>query len=106
MDGAAPRPPRQRKRTLDPAIITTTRPQDVVREVIARTGMNRTTAQRLTAKLRSRMRSERRRKAQTLLSKGVTKAEVARTVGLSPSRVSAMFKAEEFPTKQTRGPKS
>jgi hypothetical protein len=89
MDGAPPRPPRQRKQTLDPAIITATRPQDVVRQVIELTGMNRTTAQRLTANLRARMR---------------TKSEVAGTVGLSPSRISAMFKGQRFPTKRTRRP--
>jgi hypothetical protein len=96
MDGAPPRPPRQRKQTLDPAIITATRPQDVVRQVIELTGMNRTTAQRLTANLRARMRSQRQHEAETLLRKGMTKAEVARTVGLSPSRISAMFKGKHL----------
>jgi hypothetical protein len=96
MDGATPRPPRQRKQTLDPAIITATRPQDVVRQVTELTGMNRTTAQRLTAQMRARMRSQRQHKAETLLRKGMTKAEVAREVGLSPSRISAMFKGKQF----------
>jgi hypothetical protein len=68
------------------------RPQDVVREVIERTGINRTTAQRMTAGLRSGMRADRRTKALALLRNGETRAEVARIVGLSPSRISAMFK--------------
>ncbi len=48
------------------------------------------TTQRMTAPLRSGMRAARRQKAEALLRQGVTKAEVARSVGLSPSRISAM----------------
>jgi helix-turn-helix protein len=72
----------------------------VVREVLERTGINRTTAQRLTAPMRIGMRLARRRKAEALLRQGVTKAEVARSVGLSPSGISAMFKGQTFPTKK------
>jgi hypothetical protein len=36
------------------------RPQDVVREVMQKTGINRTTAQRMTATLRRAMRLQRR----------------------------------------------
>ena len=39
-------PSKARKKVLDPRIITATRPQDVVREVMQRTSINRTTAQR------------------------------------------------------------
>jgi hypothetical protein len=66
-----------------------------------RTGINRTTAQRMTAKLRAGMRAERRAKALALLRTGKTRAEVARSVGLSPSRISAMFKDQTFPSKKT-----
>jgi hypothetical protein len=72
----------------------------VVREVLERTGINRTTAQRLTAPMRIGMRLARRRKAEALLRQGVTKAEVARSVGLSPSGISAMFKGQTFPAKK------
>lgn len=70
------------------------------REVMQRTGINRTTTQRMTAKLRKSMRAERRSKALALLRQGNTRAEVARTVGLSPTRISAMFKGHSFPTKK------
>jgi len=99
VDGG-PAPLRPRKAVLDPNIITGTRPQGVVREVMERTGINRTTAQRLTAPMRIGMRLTRQRKAEALLRQGVTKAEVARSVGLSPSRISAMFKGQTFPTKK------
>jgi transposase len=56
------------------------------------TGINRTTAQRLTAAMRAKMRLQRKYAAQKLLHEGRSKAEVARAVGLSPSRISAMFK--------------
>jgi hypothetical protein len=36
----------------------------------------------------------------TLLRHGEARAEVARLVGLSPSRISAMFKGQTFPTKK------
>jgi hypothetical protein len=65
-----------------------------------RTGINRTTAQRMTAKLRAGMRVERRDKALALLRQGAARAEVAREVGLSPSRISAMFKGQIFPTRK------
>jgi len=87
IDGPLSRP---RKRALDPAITTATRPQDVVREVMQKTGSNRTTAQRMTAAMRTQMRHDRQRAAETLLRQ--TKAEVARRVGLSPLRISAMFR--------------
>jgi len=99
VDGGPAKPPKPRKKILDPSIITAARPQDVVREVMQRTGINRTTAQHLTAPMRIGMRMARRRKAEALLRQGVTKAEVARSVGLSPSRLSAMFKGQTFRTK-------
>jgi hypothetical protein len=77
-------------------VITATRPQDIVREIVEKTGINRTTAQRLTATMRQRMRSQRQREAENLLRQGLTKNEVARQVGLSPSRISALFKGEKF----------
>lgn len=92
VDGAPPRPPKPRKQTLDPALITTTRPQDVVREVMQKTGINRTAAQNMTAALRAKMRRDREWRARMLLYEGLTKAEVAKRVGLSPSRISALFK--------------
>lgn len=102
VDGGPAKPPKPRKKVLDPRIITATRPQDVVREVMQTTGINRTTAQHLTAPMRIRMRMARQRKAEALLRQGMTKAEVARSVGLSPSQISAMFKGETFPTKKAR----
>jgi hypothetical protein len=72
----------------------------VVREVIERTDINRTTAQRLTANIRATMRRERMEKALVMLHHGKTKAEVARTFGLSPSRVSAMFKGMKLPKRR------
>jgi len=99
VDGGPAKPSKPRKKVLDPSIITAARPQDVVREVMQRTGINRTTAQHLTAPMRIGMRMARRPKAEALLRQGVTKAEVARSVGLSPSRLSAMFKGQTFRTK-------
>ena len=46
VDGGPARPSKPRKKVLDPRIITATWPQDVVREVMQRTSINRTTAQR------------------------------------------------------------
>jgi len=100
VDGGPAKPPKPRKKVLDPSIITAARPQDVVREVMQRTGINRTTAQHLTAPMRIGMRLARQRKAEALLRQGVAKAEVARSVGLSPSRISAMFKGQSFPSKK------
>lgn len=100
IDGGPPRPPKPKKQTLDPSLITATRPQDVVREVIAKTGINRTTAQAMTADLRRNMRAQRLAKARMLLRQGVTKAEVARAVGLSPSRISALFKGKQSPKRE------
>lgn len=99
VDGGPARASAPRKKVLDPGIITAKRPQDVVSEVIERTGINRTTAQRMTAGLRADMRRKRHMLAVTMLRRGVTRAAVARSVGLSPSRISAMFKGQTFPTK-------
>jgi hypothetical protein len=60
----------------------------------------RTTAQRLTANMRAEMRRTRMEKALVMLRSGKSKAEVARTFGLSPSRVSAMFKGMTFPKRR------
>jgi hypothetical protein len=53
--------------------------------------------------MRAGMRDARRRKVETLLLKGMTKAEVARTLGLSPSRISAMFKVRTKKPKLPNG---
>jgi hypothetical protein len=103
VDGGPTRPPPPRKAVLDPSIITATRPTDVVKEVIQQTGINRTTAQRLTANLRRDLRHERRAKALAMLCEGATRAAVAKAVGLSASRISAMFKGQTFPTKKRGG---
>jgi Holliday junction resolvasome RuvABC DNA-binding subunit len=55
----------------------------VVREVIERTGINRTTAQRMTADMRAEMRRKRKALALSLLRKGETRATVARAVAVS-----------------------
>ncbi len=102
IDGGPTKAPITRKRVLDPGIITAKRPQDVVREVMQRTGINRTTAQRMTAKLRAEMRRERKALALSMLRRGATRAEVARAVCLSPSRISAMFKGSGTP--EQKGP--
>jgi len=99
LDGGPPRPPKPGKKTLDPSLITATQPQDVVREVMQKTGIDRTTAQRMTAAMRAQMRRRREIEAEHLLHLGHSKSEVARRVGLSASRISAMFKGEEFPTR-------
>ena len=103
-DGVPPRPPKPRKQVLDPAIITATRPQEVVREVMVRTGINRTTAQRMTADMRADMRQQQQVLARTMLHNGQSRAAVARAIGLSPSRISAMFKGQTFPTKNAKRP--
>src|SRR5947209_2089881 len=100
VDGGPAEAPTPRKKVLDPGILTAKRPQDVVREVIERTGINRTTAQRMTADMRADMRRKREAEARGMLSKGATRAAVARAVGVSPSRISAMFKGQTFPTKK------
>ncbi len=102
VDGGPAKPPPARKAVLDPSIITATRPTDVVKQVIERTGMNRVTAQRLTATLRRDLRNQRRNQAETMLYKGATRAAVAKAVGLSPSRISAMFKGRAFKASKPR----
>jgi hypothetical protein len=103
VDGAPAKAPPPRKAMLDPSTITATRPTDVVKQVIAQTGMNRTTAQRLTVNLRRGLRQERKNKVEAMLCEGATRAAVAKAVGLSASRVSAMFKGQTFPTKKRNG---
>jgi hypothetical protein len=105
VDGGPPRPPKRGKKTLDPSLITATRPQDVVREVMQKTGIDRTTAQRMTAAMRAQMR-RREIEAEHLLHLGHSKSEVARRVGLSASRISAMFKGEESPNRRVRRAKT
>lgn len=100
VDGGPSMAPTTRKEVLDPSIIQATRPQDVVRGVMERTGINRTTAQRMTAKMRADMREKRKAKALAMLRIGKTKADIARTFGLSPSRVSAMFKGVRLPKRR------
>jgi hypothetical protein len=63
-----------------------------------KTGMNRVTAQKLTADTRKAMHREREDKARRLLRQRVSKQRVAQMVGLSPSRISAMFKGRSFPS--------
>jgi hypothetical protein len=94
VDGGPAREPRPQKAVLDPSIITAARPTDVVKEVMQKTGMNRITAQRLTANLRRDMRQKQREKAEAMLRKGETGAATAKAVGLSASRISAMFKGQ------------
>lgn len=96
IDGSPPRPPKPHKQTLDPALITATRPQDIVREVTQKTGINRTMAQKMTAAIRAQMRNKRNNEVEYLLHQGLGKSEVARPVGLSPSRISAMFPGKEW----------
>jgi hypothetical protein len=81
---------------LDPAIITTTRPAEVIREVMQKTGMNRTTAALLTKDIRAKLRREREERALWLLLAGKPRAEVAAAVGLSPSRLGEIFKGRKF----------
>jgi hypothetical protein len=50
--------------------------------------------------MRAEMRRTRMEKALVMLRSGKSKAEVARTFGLSPSRVSAMFKGMTFPKRR------
>ena len=50
----------------------------------------------MTAEMRRGMRARRQYKARRLLLEGLSQSEVARQVGLSPSRISALFKGEEF----------
>ena len=99
IDSRPPQPSKPRKKNLDPSIVTAKRPQDVVREVMQKTGINRTTAQRLTATMRKKMRQERENRAEHLLRLGQSKSAVARAVGLSSSRISAMFKGNEWGTR-------
>jgi hypothetical protein len=98
--GKPPKPPKSGNAALDLTTITATQPQHVVREVMERTGMDRTTAQRLTLSMRLRMRQERREQAAQMLRQGKNKADVARAVGLSPSRISALFKGKRLPAVQ------
>jgi hypothetical protein len=58
--------------------------------------MSRITAQRLTTTLRRNLRHQQREKAEAMLRKGATRAAVAKAVGLSASRISAMFKGQTF----------
>ena len=46
----------------------------------------------MTANMRAEMRRKRETEALLILRNGATRAEAARAVGLSPSRISAMFK--------------
>jgi hypothetical protein len=103
VDGGPAKAPRPRKATLDPSIITAMRPTSVVKQVIEQTGMNRTTAQRLTAGLRRDLRRQREAKARSMLIQGATRTAAAKAVGLSPSRISAMFRGQTFPTKKLVG---
>jgi hypothetical protein len=70
--------------------------QSSVRCASAQTGMSRITAQRLTTTLRRNLRHQQREKAEAMLRKGATRAAVAKAVGLSASRISAMFKGQTF----------
>jgi len=69
---------------------------------MARTGINRITAQRMTASLRAEMRERQQSMARGLLHQGKSKAEVARRVGLSPSRISALFKGNTYKEQAAR----
>jgi hypothetical protein len=101
-DGGPPKVPNQRKAVLDPSTITRRARGDVVKQVMAQTGMNRITAQRLTAAMRRKMRVPQRHKAEEMLRKGETRAAVAKAVGLSASRISAMFKGKTFKPRSKR----
>jgi Holliday junction resolvasome RuvABC DNA-binding subunit len=83
VDSGPSKAPRSRKKVLDPAIITVTRPHDVVREVIERTGINRTTAQRMTADMRAEMRRKRKGIGFVPATEGRDRATVARAVAVS-----------------------
>jgi hypothetical protein len=95
--GPPPREPASpRTLELDPAIITATRPAEVIREVMQKTGINRTTAALVTKDVRAKLRQEREQRALRLLLAGTPRAEVAATVGLSLSRLGELFKGRKF----------
>jgi hypothetical protein len=85
---------------LDPSIITATKPSEVIAEVMAKLGVNRVLAGRLSKNIRAGMQQERKNEAYRLLRRGVSRTEVAQAVGLSPSRLGAMFKGQKFKQKK------
>jgi hypothetical protein len=92
-----------RKAVLDPAIITTTRPTAVVKQVMRATGMNRTTASRLTKELRADLRQKQQQQARLMLEAGAPRADVAEAVGLSLSRLGVLFAGQKFHRRRRLG---
>jgi hypothetical protein len=102
IDGGPAKPPRTRKKLLDPALITANRPDEVVKQVMALAGTNRITAQRMSKALRDRMRHDRKAKAVALLREGKSRAAIAKELNLSASLISKLLKGERTKQEMTR----
>lgn len=102
MAGGPPRPSGDKATKLDPSIITATKPADVIREVMEKLGVSRVLAGKLTKDIRATMRRERKATAREMLWQGVPRAEVAKAVGISPSRLGEIFKGRKFAQNRRR----